>query len=558
MRRTLSWLGLVALSLPLVATPALALEPLDPLAMSLGGYYSSFANSDVNGTQLNPALVGQQRGWLYLGPNLGFGLGTNAVGVSNAQEVAGYFSALGGYLGAGQEAASKPDALQKALDAIPQYPAALDQINSQGLTLSLGLRTGLLGFKLPMPSFFGVTEPVEAPASKTGPAPRAKLAWGALGVRSWVDGSADVTLGAPDVFKAVTNLPALDKQLTADIGALQAVLNSNTLSVGAVGEKINAIRSTLTSESGLGVFTKKDANGNTAKSISLSVANRAYSTTAVSLSQPVPLPIPGFPRARAMVGASGKLFLAPGSITAPIGTSATFQPQVGAPGTLSISGNVDLGPQFGALNSALDAVSGDLSKLADLQSQFSSFSNLDYSKVLSLDWKSRAAGSVGFGLDLGANVLLTDAWSVGLAAYNPIVVWPGTESVQRLGFTGGSFQLQPGTTSNINFTDTEPFGLSLGTALQLPLGFTLMGDLRQDFVSNPISKQMASPTLQAGLAWNIFNFLYARAGARLGGFNPMYGAGVGLNLFLTHIDLGVGVDPEFRNGQVGVSWGLGF
>ena len=557
MRRTLSWLGLVALSLP-IATPALALEPLDPLAMSLGGYYSSFANSDVNGTQLNPALVGQQRGWLYLGPNFGFGLGTNSLGFGNAQEVSTYFLALGQYVSKGQTASTNPSEFQKALEAIPAYPQALDQINSQGLTLSLGARSGLVGFKLPVPSFFGVTEPVEAPASKTGPAPRPQLAWGALGVRSWVDGAADITLAAPDVFKVVTNLPALDKQLTSDIGALQEVLNSNTLSVGAVGEKIGAIRATLGSESGLGIFTKKNAEGKTEKSISLTVANRAYSTTAVTLSQPVALPIPGFPKAKAMVGASGKLFVGPGSITAPIGTSATFQPQVGAPGTLSVSGNVDLGPQFTALSSALDAFSGDLSKIADLQSQFSSFSSLDYSKVLSLDWKSRAAGAVGFGLDLGANVALTDAWSVGLAAYNPVVIWPGTESTQRLGFTNGSFALQPGSTSNINFTDTEPFGLSLGTALQLPLGFTLMGDLRQDFMSNPVSKQMASPTLQAGLSWNIFNFLYARAGARLGGFNPMYGAGVGLNLFFTHLDLGVGVDPEFRNAQAGASWGFGF
>ena len=558
MRRTLSWLGLVALSLP-IATPALALEPLDPLAMSLGGYYTSFANSDVNGTQLNPALVGNQRGWLYLGPNLGFAIGTNALGVGNAQEVVGYFQALGGYVSAGQNALAKPDDFQKALDSVPAYPAALDQINSQGLTLSLGVRTGLVGFKLPVPSFFGVTEPVEAPASKTGPAPRPQLAWGALGVRSWVDGAADITLAAPDVFKVVTNFPALDKQLTSDIGALQDVLNSNTLSVGAVGEKISAIRATLGSESGLGVFTKKNAEGSTAKSISLSVANRAYSTTAVTLSQPVALPIPGFPKAKATVGASGKVFLGPGSVAAPFGGGDAFKPQIGTPGTLSISGNVDLGPQFAALSSALDSFSGDLSKIAELQSQFSNFNNLDYSKILSLDWKTRAAGSVGFGLDLGANVALTDAWSVGLAAYNPLVIWPGTESTQRLGFTNGSFQLQEnGGTTSINFTDTEPFGLSLGTALQLPLGFTLVGDLRQDFTTNPISKQMSSPTLQAGLAWNIFNFLYARAGARLGGFNPMYGAGVGMNLFLTHVDLGVGVDPEFRQGQVGASWGIGF
>ena len=558
MRRTLLWLGLVALSLPLSA-PAWALEPLDPMAMSLGGYYSSFANSDVNGTQLNPALVGQQRGWLFLGPNLGFALGTNALGVGNAQEVGTYFSSLGTYLSAGQAASSDPGTLSDRLASFPSYPAALDTINTSGLTLSVGLRTGLAGFKIPVPSFFGVTEPVEAPASKTGPAPRPKLAWGGLGVRAWADAAADITMAAPDVFKAITNLPALDKQLTSDIGALQDTLNSNSLSVGAVGEKISAIRATLNSEGGLGVFTKADAGGSTAKTISVSVANRAYATTAVSLSQPIPLPVPGFPKARAMVGASGKLFLAPGSVQ-PLGSSAQgFSPSIGSPGTLTVAGKVDLGDQFKALNGALDAFSGDLSKISDLQSQFSNFSNLDYSKVLALEWKTRAANQMGFGLDLGAQVLLTDTWSVGLAAYNPVVIWPGTESVQKLGYTGGKFSLEPtGSTTTINFTDTEPFGLSLGTALQLPLGFSLMGDLRQDFVTNAVSKAFAPPSLQAGLQWNIFNFLYARAGARIGGLNPMYGAGVGMNLFLTHLDLGVAVDPEFRAGQAGVSWGLGF
>ncbi|MNY68244.1 hypothetical protein D3C86_2059760 [compost metagenome] len=86
-----------------------------------------------------------------------------------------------------------------------------------------------------------------------------------------------------------------------------------------------------------------------------------------------------------------------------------------------------------------------------------------------------------------------------------------------------------------------------------------MADVRQSFERDLFSDQLLyGPSLQGGLEWNIFNLLYARTGARFGGKNPIYGAGVGLNLFVTKLDLSGGVSQDFKSGTIALSTGFGF
>ncbi len=624
MKKTFRAIALIAATLPLAAAPALAAEPLDPRALSLGGHYTAYPNADVNGTLSNPALLHQQRGFLYIGPNLGLSLGNNAVGANDVPALLGYGQYMASYFQYSQEVA---DASKRASAKAPDQvatPDAVKTLTNDGLTLGLGLRTGLLGLKIPVPSLLGVTMPVDPPKPKpiakieakkpegsqirtsvapaatgsvvaaapaatesvaaTGsaaiatsqskldqpvksvikreePAPqRGGLAWGALGVRAWGDGRLDLTVASPVIMKTVTNFPTLDQRLTQNIKDLKDAMGKNDISPAEIGQKVMAVRDTITSKDGFGVFMKDGASDTGARTFTVAETNRAYGTGAVTLSQPIPFPaLPGFPKARASVGGAFKVFGGPGSIQAPIETAAGSQPlSLGAPGTLTAEASINLSEPLETLTTALDEFSKDYSKAADMQKKLESFGSLDYNKALGMTLKSRAASSIGTGVDVGAVVDFDDALSLGASVYNAAVFWPGTQTNFKTSFDGSKFSFTPDGTTNINFTDTEPTVFALGATYRLPLGFNLMGDVQQSLEVNPATQQSYGPSLQAGLEWNILNFLYARAGARFGGKDPVYGAGLGMNLFLTKLDLAAGTDPDFKSINLAVSTGIGF
>lgn len=552
MKKQLWAIALTAATLPVVSLPAFAAEPLDPRALSLGGHYSAFANSDVNGTLSNPALLHEQRGWLYLGPNMGLGAGTNLIGLTDFQETAAYAGYLGNYFFGYSPSLSSSDP-QDVPTAVPM-PASLKAVVNDKLSIDLGLRSGLVGFKMPLPSLLGVRN-----ATSGG---KSQLAWGALGARTWLDGGLDLAISSPELLGFVTNYPTLDQNLKTAVSGLVARLNSNEANPQAVLDDVAKVRAELSSDTGFKPFMKKDANDTGDRALSITETNRAYATTAVSLSQPVPFPaLPFFPKARASVGGSFKLFVTGQPVSTPIQTSNGGAPfTVGPVGSVGVKTTVNLSEPLGGLDTALAAISSDFSKMQELSQQLSNFSNIDYAKAVSTQLKSRAANSVGSGVDLGAVVNLDDSLSVGATLVNPVVFWPGTESEFNGKFNGSQFTLtSSGADKAINFTDTEPMALSFGAAYRLPLGFTLMGDLRQSFERDLFSSQLLyGPSLQTGLEWNVFNLLYARTGARFGGRNPLYGAGLGLNLFVTKLDLSGGVSQDFKSGTIALSTGFGF
>ncbi|HEY9856588.1 MAG TPA: hypothetical protein V6D05_12675 [Stenomitos sp.] len=633
MKKQLQTVALLAATLPLMAAPALAAEPLDPRALSLGGHYTAYPNADVNGTLGNPALLGQQRGFFYVGPNLGLSIGNNAVGANDVQSLIGYGQYMAGYFQYSQaisDASTRDTA--KAPDAVA-IPDSVKTLTEQGLSVGLGLRTGLVGLKLPVPSFFGVRMPVDPPkpkpVSKKPVAPQAAavpaatasmaatgsviadasgsvvadaatgslvtstgtgmitskgkldqptksvikreepqapaqggLAWGALGVRAWGDGRLDLTVASPVIMKVVTNFPTLDQTLQKNIKDLKDAMGSNDISPSDIAKKVLAVRDTITSKDGFGVFMKDPAkpSDDGARTFTIAETNRAYGTAAVTLSQPIPFPSLGwFPKARATVGGAFKVFGGPGTVSAPVQTAAGSSPlTVGAPGTVTAQASINLSEPLDTLSSALDEFSKDYSKASEMQKKLESFGSLDYNKALGMTLKSRSASNMGTGVDVGAVVDFNDSLSMGASVYNAAVFWPGSETNFKTSYNGSQFAFTPDGTTQINFTDTEPTVYSLGATYRLPLGFNLMGDVQQSMEINPLTQAVYSPALQAGLEWNILNFLYARAGARFGGKDPMYGAGVGMNLFLTKLDLAVGTDPDYKSLNLAVSTGIGF
>lgn len=642
MKKHFRAIALIAATLPLMAAPALAAEPLDPRALSLGGHYTAYPNSDVNGTLSNPALLGQQRGFFYIGPNLGLSLSNNAVGANDVPSLLSYGQYMASYFQYSQQISDASTRDAAKAPATVATPESVKTLVDQGLTVGLGLRTGLLGLKIPVPSLFGVQLPADPPKPKpvqkaaapkveakpaegsamrtsgspmltSNPAvstaatqsvtasasssltaeatpsagaglltsqgkldapvksvikreePKAPtsggLAWGALGVRAWGDGRLDLSVAAPVIMKTVTSFPTLDQRLTQNIKDLKDAMGRNDVSASEIGQKVLAVRDTIVSkDGGFGVFMKETPTDDGKRSFTIAETNRAYGTGAVTLSQPVPFPaLPGFPKARASVGGAFKVFGGPGSVNAPITTSAGSAPlSVGAPGTVTAEASINLSEPLETLTTALDEFSKDYSKASEMQKKLESFGSLDYNKALGMSLKSRAASSIGTGVDVGAVVDLDDSLSLGASVYNAAVFWPGTETNFATAYDGKNFTFTPSGTTNINFTDTEPTVFALGATYRLPLGFNLMGDVQQSLEVNPATKTGYGPSLQAGMEWNILNFLYARAGARFGGKDPMYGLGLGMNLFLTKLDLAVGTDPGYKSINAALSTGFGF
>jgi hypothetical protein len=544
-------IALTAATLPILSLPAFAAEPLDPRALSLGGHYSAYANSDVNGTLSNPALLHEQRGWLYLGPNLGFGGGTNLIGVSDFQDTLSYASYLGNYFLGYSPSLSGNDP-QPVPDAV-QMPASLKAAVNNKMTMDLGVRSGLIGFKMPLPSLLGV--------KAQGAKGKSQLAWGAFGARTWVDGGLDLSISSPELLGFVTNYPTLDQNLKGAVAGLVTRLNSNQADPQALLDDVAKVRAELASDTGFKPFMKKDANDTGDRALTIAETNRAYATTAFSLSQPIPFPaLPFFPKAKASLGGSFKLFVTGQPVSTSIQQEGGGDFTIGPVGSLGVKTTINLADQLSGLDTALGAVSTDFTKMQGLSEQLSDFAKIDYAKAVSAQIKSRAANSVGSGVDLGAVVSLDDRLSVGATLVNPVVFWPGTESEFNGKFDGSKFTpTSTGAGKAINFTDTEPMSLSLGAAYRLPFGFTAMADVRQSFEKDLFTDSLLyGPSLQGGLEWNLFNLLYARTGASFGGKSPMYGAGLGLNLFVTKLDLSGGVSQDLKSGTLALSTGFGF
>ncbi len=517
MKRVLA-LGL-ALSLPLAALPAQAnvtSMSYDARALSLGGSFSAWGNQDINSPLGNPALLSRQRGTFFLGPNLGLSLGNNAVGATEIQGLIDY----GQYLSAYQAAANGGE-----VPAPVEFPKILPD---DGLKLFAGTQVGLIGLKI-----------------------------GNLGIRSYARGGVEAQISAPEIFTVLQNFDTTDRTIATELQQLNANLSSNSPDFNAAVTAVTNIKTHLNSEKGFGPLMKdpNDASDNGERKVTLAVNEQAYVTTGVTYAQQIGnFGLPG----KLTAGATVKLFNGIGTMGLPGNTIQTSNNQpvpLGVPGRLEMTTKMKIADPLGKMNKALDEFAADpINNASALSSTADEFSAaMKDPSMITTEYTSYAAGSMGTGLDLGLTLAVNDALTVGGAVTNAVVVWPGTKTVYSGGYTGSGFQLnQQGGTENINFTDTEPMGLQVGAAYATPIpGLMLAADVQQHFDGY-------GPSLQVGAEESIFNILMLRAGGRFGGRYSFVGGGVGLNLWLTRVDLAAAVDTAGRGANVAASWTLGF
>jgi hypothetical protein len=504
-------LGL-ALSLPLAALPAHANVTgmsYDARALSLGGSFSAWGNQDINSPLGNPAMLSRQRGTFFIGPNLGLNLGNNAVGTSEIQGLLDY----GQYLSEYQVYASG----EGAMPATVKFP---DVFPKEGLSLFAGTQVGLIGFK-----------------------------FGNVGVRSYARGGVEATVSAPEMFKVLQNFDATDRAIASELKALNANLSSNSADFDAAVNTVKNIKNRITSAEGFGPLMDKPGE------IEVAVNEQAYVTTGVTYAQEVPnFGLPG----KLTAGATLKLFNGIGNLGLPadaIKTSDNSPVPLGVPGRLSMKTKMNLVQPLSDMSQALDTFAenplANASALSEASDKFSA--NMKDPNLITTEYTSYAAGAMGTGLDLGLSLAVNEALTVGGAVTNALVLWPGTKTVYTGGYDGTNFRLnKQGGDEAINFTDTEPLGLQVGAAYVTPLpGLTVAADIQQSFDG-------FGPSLQLGAEENLFNLLALRLGGRFGGRYSFVGAGVGLNLWLTRIDLAGAIDTAGRGGNVAASWSLGF
>ncbi len=517
MKRFLA-LGL-ALSFPLAALPAQAnvtSMSYDARSLSLGGSFSAWGNQDINSPLGNPALLSRQRGFFFLGPNVGLNVGNNAVGTGEIQGLLDY----GQYISAYQASANGGDA-----------PAAVDFPNilpDDGLRLFAGTQVGIIGLKI-----------------------------GNLGIRSYARAGVEAVVSAPEIFTVLRNFDATDRTIATELQQLNANLSSNSPDFNAAVTAVTNIKGHINSAEGFGpLLTDPSKAGDTGeRNVTITLNEQAYVTTGVTYAQQIGnFGLPG----KLTAGATVKLFNGLGAMGLPGSTFQTANNQpvpLGVPGRVEMTTKMKIAAPLANMNKALDEFAADpINNASALSSAADQFSvDMKDPTLITTEYTSYAAGAMGTGLDLGLSLAVNDALTVGGAVTNAVVLWPGTKSSYTGGYNGSSFQLtQKGSTETINFADTEPMGLQVGAAYTTPIpGLMVAADVQQSFDGY-------GPSLQVGAEESLFNLLMLRAGGRFGGRYSFIGGGVGLNLWLTRVDLAAAVDTAGRGANVAASWSLGF
>lgn len=518
-------LGL-ALSLPLAATPAMANVTslsYDARALGLGGSYSAWGNQDINSPLGNPALLPRQRGFIFLGPNIGLNLGNNAVGVSEVQGLLDYSSYLTSYMAYSANGGEQPT-------AVP-FPNILDK--ADGLRLFAGTQVGIAGIKI-----------------------------GNLGLRTYGRAGAEAVIQAPELFKVLQNFDTTDRTVASELQKLNENLSSNSPDFNAAVKAVTDIKAHINSPQGFGPLMKDPNNASDTgeRNITLSVNEQAYTTTGLTYAQQIGnFGLPGKLTAGATVKLFNSLSGLPGFPQAlpdtTFKTSSGTPVPLGVPGKLEMKTIMKIAQPLSDMNAALDSFGSDpINNAAGLSAAADKFQQdmKDPSRITT-EYTSYAAGAMGTGVDLGMTLEVNKALTIGAAVTNAAVFWPGTKSVFTGGYDGKAFNLtQQGATENINFTDTEPMGVQVGAAYATFIpGLMVAADVQQNFDGY-------GPSLQIGAEESIFNFLMLRAGGRFGGRYSFVGGGVGLNLWLTRLDLAGAVDTAGRGANVAASWSLGF
>lgn len=552
MKRSAAALASLAVLAPL---PATAAEPYDAPTLAMGGTYLVRDNDSLS-PYFNPAHLTKGRGWLYVGaplPSLGLMIGNNTLGIADIAGLGstpptGYFGEFYTYMQAIQAYQANVTAAIASGGDPGAPPEAKELPLPSGGELNGFLRAdaGLLGLSVP----WGADKKLKKLENDHA------FAW-----RSYVRAPGiDLFINAADFVSTANTVLKTDRLIAIDLAELTKSVRDNA-DFSALPAKIASIKQNMAD--GLGPLAKEEG----AKLI-IGANEGAYVTNA--LSYQMPATDFGFLKDIALIktmslGATVKIHTGLGVIPAAqtaldSGLSGVFKTKDGSKVSATVPGRIEMVNTFklkgplDKINAALDQFGADPAGSATaLQSAAG-----DFTKAYSAEFVSHTAAPIGLGLDIGATMPLGLGFTAGAMLQNFPTIWPGSKATYATSLgSGGGFELTKSGEAFENFSYTEPFGVRMGLGWQGPLGLSATAELGEALDGPSTRAFIGTPSLHLGIQESIFNILYLRAGAQLGGKGSILGAGVGLNIAISRIDIGVAIDPRLRGFNAALSWNVG-
>lgn len=498
----------LAVSFTLPAGAAFAVTAYDARTLGMGGSSVGYSGN-ASLAYWNPAAVGMSK-------NLGVFLPTFAMSLSNNVLSPGDVAALTSSLTKGSSGGD------------------FSQIfNNLGSSQGLNLQAQAL------------VEPIGISLGKVGPGSMAFRLDGEMMANAHLSLSKDFSQNLNSLFfqNGFTDIANAVKTLSDEAanptGTSQSQLNTD----------VSSLKTLL--DQNMSAFIKRNGAGTTTKTLVLNETAAIDAAAAVTYAQPIPVKIPALPKSEITVGATAKIFGAPGSLLAntgsislPGGTSAAKISPLGGGAGATVS--LDIDKEVTDLADAIDAFQANqnIATTADLAAKTGAFLDNGLAKS-NLQFSSLTPDSVGVGMDLGAAMKIDDVWSVGLALQNPLLLWNATKTTYKYDFSGDAIKLLQTGNEKVAFRDAEPFVTRAGVAYQPVFGGNPAlgkGWLFNAGIEAPFTSYGTPPSISLGVEKTFFDAFALRLGTSQWGLAPLYTAGLGVQTRAFQMNLGAGVD----------------
>ncbi len=529
-------------------------EPYDAPTLSMGGTYVA-RYDDINSPFFNPADLRHVRGTVYIGPGLGALLATDAGTYQDilgamATQPTGEFGSLMTYINNAEAYNKQVTAALGSGTAIQDPPAVGNITIPSYLNIFAKVDSGIAGVNIPFGDGY------------------------AAGWRSYLSVGATPFIAAPQAAGMVSSVLQGDHDLAMALLTLRSDASQGDLA--GVYSEVTSVKSLLNTT--LGPMATPQG-----LSFTLGAEADAYLANAFSFEMPLPVfrrPLGGLQSGDSTLGFTLKVFSGGGAF----GLNQAMQQAIdnatagsgflpsgfatGVPGRIDLTSNINLQKPLNDLYAALD---GFASNPASDSAQLTTAA-AEIPGGYSLDLVSHTAGAMGVGLDIGSIFPLQHGFRIGAILQNfPQTFWPGQKTAYKgtisasasssastsNPLSGYGFNWSAGQSSYENYTYSEPTAVRLGGGWQGPLGLSAAADLGESF-DNPNNPLWAdTPTLNLGLQESIFNILYLRVGGQIGGLDSLVGGGVGLNVGIARVDLGVAGAPGLNDFNAAASVNLG-
>ncbi|MBM3268334.1 MAG: hypothetical protein FJZ01_11855 [Candidatus Sericytochromatia bacterium] len=546
MRRAVAFLAAILA----FQAPALAAEPYDAATMGLGGTFLT-RSVDANSPYFNPANLTNARGYFYLGSDVGLLLGNNAVAVGDIwgaiqTEPTGNFATFVKGIGALQSfQLGMDEAIKKNLNPGDPPSLAMPKLPDEMRGYLRG-DAGILGITYPWGGHQGFKRTYFDPVASKDiqvdvPARPHEYAFA---YRNYVRlPGVNFFVTAPQLLSAADGILKVDAEMARELIKLNKEVQDGTLDVSALPDRVKTIKTKL--NDGLAPLL-----GNDGASLTLGVDEGAYLTNALSYQMPLSV-IPGVASLLAsqsvLVGATARIHTTSGLVGVnPLSSvlgSALPGVQAGFPGRLEMINTFRLKDPVAKLNSALDNFASNPGSSSVVTEAAS-----DFLKAYEVSLVSHVPGPVGVSLDFGASAPLPGGFTVAAMLQNAPTYWPG-QKITYANVASGSAALsfREVKSESTNFSYTEPLGIRLGVGWEQGTragGFGLSAEVAESFDGPASSNYLGRPSLNLGASAHFASMLYGRLGTQIGGKASLVGAGVGLDLGFSRIDLAGGIEPD--------------